>query len=219
MQPKELADYCRELVSRIERGIEARSTSAVVAAQQLVRDQFGEASPFFKNITAVTRLGSGMAHHAAKDVLLAIIDFVERGILGGVTLKRQAQADVLADIFDQAAVLLDDVDYHPACGVMLVGAALEQFLRSWVEEQKAPLGPGKDGIDKFAKALRAAELIDKNDKKDIDSWAGTRNDAAHGLWDKITRERAGLMLAGVSLFIRQRGAELRNARPPNRAAE
>lgn len=210
MRPSELADYCRKLRSQVR--TKGNSTAAVVATQQLVLDKFGETSAFYRLVKNDSPWSID-AHNKAEDVLTSIVDFVENGLLGGVSLQRQAQADVLADILDQAAVLLDDESFHPATGAMLVGAALEQFLRSWVEERTLTLGPGSDGIDKYAKALRAENLIDKNDKKDIDSWAGVRNDAAHGQWDKVGRERARNMLAGVGLFVRQHGADVRG-RPP-----
>lgn len=208
MRPSELAEYCRKVLARLRAGPKT-STAAVVATQQLVLDNFGEASAFYRTVKT-DQPWSIDGHNMAEHVLVSIIDFAENGLLGGVSLRRQAQSDVLSDIFDQATVLLDDESFHPATAAMLVGAALEQFLRSWVEEKSAPLAAGNDGIDRFAKGLRAAELIDKNDKKDIDSWAGVRNDAAHGHWDKVGRDRTRNMLAGVRLFIRQHGAQLGN---------
>jgi hypothetical protein len=54
------------------------------------------------------------------------------------------------------------------------------------------------------KMLYEAELITKQDLKDITSWGGIRNDAAHGNWDAVaSREKVAIMLEGVNLFLRQ----------------
>ena len=62
----------------------------------------------------------------------------------------------------------------------------------------------KASIDTYAKALREIDHITKQDIKDITSWAGLRNDAAHGKWDDVNDvKRITLMAEGVSIFMRQ----------------
>jgi hypothetical protein len=47
-------------------------------------------------------------------------------------------------------------------------------------------------------------LISKQDAKDILSWGGLRNHAAHGEWDQVSdKQRVQLMLEGVNLFMRK----------------
>ena len=111
--------------------------------------------------------------------------------------------DVVSDLLGQANSLLEDAKYHPAAAAILIGACLEEFLRTWVEAES--LSISKPGIDAYGKALRGAELISKQDVKDITSWAGVRNHAAHGEWDEVSdRNRIRLALEGVNLFMRQR---------------
>lgn len=56
----------------------------------------------------------------------------------------------------------------------------------------------------FSTELRRQEKITKQDLKDIVSWGGTRNDAAHGQWENVEdRNRIKLMLEGVNLFMRK----------------
>jgi hypothetical protein len=62
---------------------------------------------------------------------------------------------------------------------------------------------GRSGLNTYATALRAADLITVHDVKDITVWAGLRNDAAHGDFDGISRERAGLMADGINLFMQR----------------
>ena len=41
--------------------------------------------------------------------------------------------------------------------------------------------------------------------KDITSWAGVRNHAAHGEWEEVSdRKRVQLALEGVNLFMRKK---------------
>jgi hypothetical protein len=108
--------------------------------------------------------------------------------------------------------MLESNGYHPAGAAVLIGASLEEFLRSWVEAAGLTIGNAKPGLDTYAKALRAEELITKQDLKDITSWAGIRNHAAHGEWEQTgDRSRVRLMLEGVNLFMRQSAEKVRSA--------
>ncbi len=85
---------------------------------------------------------------------------------------------------------------------MLAGAALEQALRGLLEG--AQLGvTGRPGIGAYADSLRTAEIISRQARKDIESWAGLRNSAAHGDFSALTRDIAQLMALGVNLFLQK----------------
>jgi hypothetical protein len=49
--------------------------------------------------------------------------------------ERRAQLDVVSDILGQANLLLEDDRYHPAAAAILIGASLEEFLRTWVDAE------------------------------------------------------------------------------------
>jgi uncharacterized protein YutE (UPF0331/DUF86 family) len=51
--------------------------------------------------------------------------------------------------------------------------------------------------------LRKRELISKQDMKDVEQMAGLRNTAAHGEFDDLSFERAGLMEQQVNVFLRR----------------
>jgi hypothetical protein len=73
-----------------------------------------------------------------------------------------------------------------------------------VEAADLKLGNRKPGLDAYTQILREAELISKQDAKDITSWGGVRNHAAHGEWEQVAdRNRVRLMLEGVNLFMRK----------------
>jgi hypothetical protein len=42
------------------------------------------------------------------------------------------------------------------------------------------------------------------EQKDVTSWAGHRNEAAHGEFDKLSHDRARLMVDGINLFMQTR---------------
>jgi hypothetical protein len=101
---------------------------------------------------------------------------------------------------DQVDRLLQDRRVHPAAPVMLAGAALEEMLRSLVDA--AGVKPkGKAGINSYATALREAGVITQQDVKNVTSWAGMRNDAAHGDFGQIELPNARLMAQSINLFM------------------
>ena len=138
-------------------------------------------------------------------ILRSFTEYLQAGLSAGESPERRAQLDVVSDLIEQAHSLLEDTRYHPAAAVILVGASLEESLRTWVEAEALSIGNAKPSIDTYCKALRSADLISKQDVKDITSWAGIRNHAAHGDWDKVSdRKQIRLMLEGVNLFMRQK---------------
>jgi hypothetical protein len=119
-----------------------------------------------------------------------------------VSPERRAQLDVVSDFLDQAHELLETEKVHPAAPAVLIGATLEEFLRTWVEAEDLSLGDRKPGLETYKQVLYSAELITKQEVKEITSWGGIRNDAAHGKWDEVSeKKRVVLMLEGVNLFM------------------
>jgi hypothetical protein len=135
------------------------------------------------------------------DVLVAWADSVDEGftsIIGAEALARRAI--VGTDLMEQVRVLNDDKGVTPAASMVLAGAALEVALRGAVEEARLTV-TGAGSINSYSTALRAADLITKQDKKDIDAMAGLRNAAAHGEHEDLSRERAGMMEQQVNLLL------------------
>jgi hypothetical protein len=138
------------------------------------------------------------------EVLSSFIAHLEAGLVSGISPKRQAELDVVSDFLAQAHQLLESSKVHPAAPAVLIGATLEEFLRTWVEDAGLTLGGKNPSLDSYTKTLREVELITKQDVKDITAWAGIRNHAAHGEWQELgDRQRIRLMLDGVNLFMRR----------------
>lgn len=201
----ELIGQARALLGRITSYPTDMYSGGVEAAQAQVGEFFrqyaGPKSIYLKQ----SGLVSGAYPLAALIQLVnSYIEYLEAGLAEGVSAERRAQADVVSDILQQAHTMLDNNAFHPAAAAVLIGAALEEFLRNWIESAGISLGNAKPGIDVYCKALRSAELISKQDAKDITAWAGIRNHAAHGEWEDVGgRDRVRLMATGVDLFMRQ----------------
>ena len=92
---------------------------------------------------------------------------------------------------------------HPAAPAALIGASLEEFLRNLVDAHGFLEKISKPGIDAYAKTLKTNDLINAQDMKDITSWAGIRNSAAHGKFEDLSKDQINLMLQGINLFMRK----------------
>lgn len=106
------------------------------------------------------------------------------------------------DLLGQVRALNEDKSVSPAAPIVLAGAALEMALRSAVDQLGLQINE-KPGISAYARALRTADVFNKQDVKDIEQVAGVRNQAAHGELDALSRERAGAMEQQVNLTLRR----------------
>jgi len=205
MEAEALINQARRIIKVAKEG---SSVSALAEASEFLRAYSGEGSAFVRQLKEVKQTWSdGYISEFVADTLEAFIRYVENGLLEGVSIQRQAQIDVVSDFLMQAYTLLTSKDVHPAAPTVIIGAALEEFLRNWVEEAGLSLGGRKPSIDAYANVLRDSDSITKQDHKDITSWAGLRNYAAHGEWEEVNdKQRITLMLEGVNLFMRKYGA-------------
>jgi hypothetical protein len=178
-------------------------------AREFVKTYAGPKSEFFIRLQATEGYGSAPNKaNVAAEILDAFSNSLSSGLVTGISPERRAQIEVVSDYLEQAIILLDDKNVHAAVPAVIIGASLEEFLRNWVEFENLSLGNRKPGIDTYTTILREAEYITKQDAKDITSWAGVRNHAAHGEWDKVAnKEYVRLVLEGVNLFMRKYGPE------------
>ncbi len=203
MNPDDLVKQAKRIIEKGKTSLEAAGLLA--EATDFLRVYAGEKSAFFINLRDINR---GVPDRKIivyiSDMLEGFIRYVENGLIEGVSIERKAQIDVVSDFLSQANTLLDSKDVHPAAPTVIIGAALEEFLRNWIEESGLDVNDKKPSLDTYAKILREADLITKQDLKDITSWAGLRNHAAHGEWDEVSdKKRIYLMLEGVNLFMRK----------------
>lgn len=209
MTTDELIEQATQLRSRIQPygndGAEvSRATGAKAQVCEFLKTYSGPKSSFVSQATQADGYASYQVGQLTA-VLDSFIEYLKSGLHTGISPERRTQIDVVSDILGQADQIVADAKLHPAAAAVLVGASLEEFLRNWMESEGLSIGNAKPGIDAYSKALRTADLVSKQDVKDITAWAGIRNDAAHGDWEKVEdRNRVRLMLEGVNLFMRQK---------------
>lgn len=187
-----------------------QSWPALRGAQAQVTEFLGSYAGQNSSFLKLAQGQTGEAHHISEG-LVAVLDnfrsYVESGLRDEISPTRRAQLDVVSDFLEQAHTLLQSKSVHPAAPIVLVGATLEEFLRTWVEASNLSLGQRKPSLDSYAQVLHAEGLITKQDMKDLTAWGGLRNHAAHGQWAEVSdKQRAALMLEGINLFMRKYGA-------------
>jgi len=216
MDTNQLIQHALELSKRIQAYVRAGEhgqpeEAAKAQVCEFLRQYAGPRSAFLKQAEAARGYDKFMIATLTA-ILNSFIEYLRAGLSSGLSPEHQARIDVVSDVLAQAQAMLENNGYHPAGAAVLVGVSLEEFLRNWLEAADLSIGNAKPGIDAYVKALRTAELISKQDVKDITSWAGIRNHAAHGEWEQVgDRNRVRLMLEGVNLFMRQSAAKMRSA--------
>ena len=200
-------DLIKQARRIIESGQKSSWAGILAEAMEFLRIYAGEKSAFFKHLSKVSQSWSdNVIMKYVVSNLEAFIRFAENGLLEGISIERKAQIDVVSDFLEQAITLLNSKEVHPAAPAVIIGAALEEFLRNWIEEAGLSLGGKNPSLDSYAKVLREEDLITKQDGKDITSWSGLRNYAAHGEWEEVNdKNRISIMLEGVNLFMRKYG--------------
>lgn len=181
--------------------IGARVTAALVFLERFT----GTGSRWLQSAQDVfERRGEGQSMEsgarALGDVLKEWIRMVRSGRVKPRLESLSARAVSSTDLLEQVRSLNADRSVIPAAPIVLAGAALEIALRSATKEVGLTI-TRRPSIDTYAQALRGADVLNRQDIKDITQMAGLRNDAAHGEHDLLSRKRAGLMEQQVNLFL------------------
>ena len=199
-----------ELIKQTERIIQSASNNAhggLAQAKEFLRTYAGNNNNFLKSLEEIDGrlfLKGDILRGVTVSILKSFQEYVENNLLRSISLEREIQIETVSDYLSQAEELLNSNEVHSAAPAVLIGASLEEFLRNWLEEEGADLIQIKNSLDGYATELKRLGKINKQDSKDITSWGGTRNSAAHGHWDEVgDRKRIKLMLEGVNLFIRK----------------
>lgn len=205
METEEIIKHAQELAEECDRAAETldpnSATYGTIAGARSFLERFaGSRSHFYKDACKI------MSARPVAAILRSFVRSLERGLVQGIDPKREAQVEVVSDILEQAQALLANNRVHPAGPAVLIGAALEEFLRTWIEREGIRV-TGKPGLDNYSTALVKNGDLKRQDKKDITGWAGLRNHAAHGEWDDVPKDAVQIMLQGVNLFLRTHGGQ------------
>lgn len=207
MEQAELIAHVKRLRDKVRSDQSVRGIHTEVA--EFIRIYLGAKSSFYYAVMKIDPdNNSDYVATSLRANLDGLFSFLEAGLSGSISPHRQGQLDVVSDFLGMSNDLLENPKVHPAAPAVLIGATLEEFLRSWIEAEELSIGDKKPGLEVYSQMLREADLITKQDGKDITSWAGVRNHAAHGEWDEVAdKKRISLMLEGVNLFMRRYSPE------------
>lgn len=136
-------------------------------------------------------------------ILERFVSSASDGLWQQQTFAISSKIESANDLMAEVESLLKDKKVHPAAPMALAGAALEAFLKSMWHGAGCPEVKGRPGINSIAESLRSAGSITATEVKDITAWAARRNEAAHGDFDRLTRQNAALLQDGINLFISQ----------------
>jgi hypothetical protein len=176
-------------------------TARTAAAVEFLRQYAGPDSVWAER---AGKQSSGPSHARTLAALLrAWADQVDAGIVEIAGSRAWTEVGIVStDVMDQVRRLLEDNAVHPAAPIVLCGAALEIALRAVAEARNVPL-PQKPTLHLLVGALRQARLLTVQDVKDFESVAGARNQAAHGEFDSLSAERAGLTEQQTNILLRR----------------
>lgn len=201
MTKEEILEHTNKIIKYSEKDIDGSMIMAIEFLKKIVKSE----SYFLTALHIIINMSS--YNNKLSDlhkILNSFKEYVNDDLLKNISLEREIQIETVSDYLEQAEKLLNSKNFHPASAAVIIGASLEEFLRNWLEELNEDMTELKLSLDSYSKQLRKRELISKQDLKDITSWAGIRNDAAHGNWDSVSdRNRIKLMLEGVNLFMRK----------------
>jgi hypothetical protein len=180
--------------------------SFYITASQFVRNYVGISTEFYSQISSCSNAGTSASGRAVttKIVLKALKDYLVLGLDLEKSENYTTKIDVINDFMLQAVKLANSKEFHPAGAAILLGAALEEFLKKLAERNHIDLSDTKSTIDPIATKLYQEKVLKRQDIKDITSWAGIRNDATHGNFEAVNdRSRVLNALEGVNLFMRK----------------
>jgi hypothetical protein len=189
-------------------GTRATVQSRAAAGLEFLRQYAGADSYWVRQASAaygsVPETDSSVSGPRSVGAFLASwADQVEAGVIDVAGTEALAEINVVnTDVMTQVRALIEDQRMHPAAPIVLCGAALEVALRATVDAHDLDLTE-RPSLSAYAKRLRQAGVITAQDMKDIEQCGGLRNAAAHGQFDVLSAERAGLMEQQTNLLLRR----------------
>ena len=151
----------QDLIKQVERIKEITDSGAIIEATELARIYLGSDNSFYKQLNKIdpSRFYEGLIQKLFYSTIDGLLRYLKNGLQGGISLKRQAQLDIVSDFLEQAETLLKIPNIHCAAPTVIIGSALEEFLRNWIENEGFDLTGKKLGIDSYAKLLRQNKII------------------------------------------------------------
>lgn len=181
---------------------EFKTQSLVTRAIAATHRISGSKSIYSKQIERLFEKGTHVRNIIEQ--IIAVIHALREDINSGylINLIEVAHADIFSDFLEMSSYLVEK-GYKDAAAVM-AGSTLESHLRKLAIKNEIPTtlesGKPKNG-NGLNQDLLGAEVYALLDQKSINGWIDIRNNAAHGLYDKYTKEQVVLLISGIQNFI------------------
>ena len=134
--------------------------------------------------------------------LMSIVDALRHDYAAGALapISDLIRAEVFDDFLEMASHLLDQGYKDPAA--VMAGSVLEQHLRTLCDRVGIPtLANGQPKkADLLNSELATKSTYNKLDQKNVTSWLGLRNDAAHGHYERYNAEQVRILILGIRDF-------------------
>lgn len=173
------------------------------ASLSIIKNTFGDDHPYFKDFDERTQSIDPYSTAEGKGILNAIKSELDGG--WHFKLKDLVSAEIFTDFLEMAEYLLSEGYKDPAA--VMIGSVLEEHLRQLCAKYGIETEHFNKNNTVFKKAdllnseLTKASAYNKIDQKQVTSWLGLRNDAAHGKYNNYTTDQVDLMYQGVLNFI------------------
>jgi hypothetical protein len=185
-QPSEFISMCENIANRLRSVNTSYLNSCKAIKKEFAYHVFPQLIP---------------AYHG---VLQSIKFDIENNMLR--SFEELINANLFSDFLEMAEHLLEENYKDPAA--VIIGSTLEEHIRKLAQKNgisielpdaKGNLKPKK--ADALNSELAAANAYTKLDQKNVTSWLGLRNEAAHGNYNNYTKQQVELFLQSVRDFI------------------
>ena len=176
-----------------------------------------------RSISAITNIvgENSVYHHQLKEILakrrvnketiiksiMGVIRALSEDLDGGylTSVRELARGELFSDYLEQAEYLLEE-GFKDAAAV-IAGSTLESHLRNLClkngievfvvrNEKKRP-----KKTNSLVTELLSKDFITTTNQKQLILWLDTRNNSAHGHYDKYAKEQVGYLIQGIRNFI------------------
>ncbi len=180
-------------------------TSLITRAKATVNRITGRNSDYYKRMEEVLnrpKLKDSYNLKFAMGSLDALLHDLEKDYLESIS--ELIHGEIFSDYLDMAQHLLEE-GYKEASAV-IGGSTLEEHLRKLCQknniniEVSTPKGLKPKKADVMNADLKKAGIYPLIQQKQVTTWLGIRNDAAHGHYNNYTEEQVKNMLIGLRDF-------------------
>jgi len=191
-------DDCSDVISDVK---VSQYISRCIAGVERVT---GKDPVYFKQVMTIYNKKITESHSWSKLAeLIGVVQSLLYNIKSGYlkSFEEIIHGEIFGDFLEMADYLNSN-GYKDAAAV-IAGSALEAHLRQLCKKSGTNTHSGEKPkkADTLNSELTGANAYSKLDQKNVTSWLGLRNDAAHGDYGAYTKEQVSLLIGSIRDFI------------------